>query len=36
LHHHDMNTHQSLKSLRHKNEEFDELYDDYKKKYSLA
>ncbi len=36
LQHHDMNTHSSLKSLRYKNEEFDELYGDYKKKYSLG
>ncbi len=36
LHHHDMNTHSSLKSLRYKNEEFDELFGDYKKKYSLV
>ena len=36
LHHHDMNTHETLRSARVENPRFDEQYREYAKRYSLA
>ena len=36
LHHHDMNTHETLRSARVENAHFDEQYREYAKKYSLS
>lgn len=36
LQHHDLNTHSALRSIRHSGEEYDELYIEYKEKYSVA
>lgn len=36
LQHHDLNTHQALRTIRRSGEQFDELYNDYSQKYQLA